>query len=422
MGGFSTVMKVREFRILWFADLQSSVGDQLSRVALSVLVYHDTGSGFMTAGVYALSYLPALLGSVFLGHLADRFPRRGLLITGDVLRAGLLALMAWPSTPLPVMTALLVVVVILGTPWQAAESALVSEILGPERYVLGVGLRVAAQQGAQLAGFGVGGIVVAAIGSHAALFADSVSYAVSALLILGGVRRRRATRELDENGRQRNWMDGARTAFSTRHLRYLIGFSWLAGLVVAPEGLAAPYAAAIGGGAGTVGLLLAANPAGLMIGTILFTRLLTPDQRARSVGLLAMLSCLPCVLLWSEPPLAIAMTLLALSGLMFAYQSQVMTEFAITIPSGHRGQAISVAAAGLLVAQGVGLVAGGAVAQAWSVGPAIAICGAVGVVIAWRLTALRAKDQRARRRAAGVAGLDVLAEVLPESNEAATPA
>jgi len=206
----------------------------------------------------------------------------------------------------------------------------------------------------------------------------------------------------------------------------LIGFSWLAGLVVAPEGLAAPYAGAIGGGAGTVGLLLAANPAGLMIGTILFTRLLTPDQRARSVGVLAMLSCLPCLLLWSEPPLAIAMTLLALSGLAFAYQTQVMTEFAITIPTGHRGQAISVAAAGLLVAQGVGLVAGGAIAQAWSVGPAIAICGAAGVVIGWRLTALRAKDQRARRRAtstaSATAGLDLLAEVLPESNGAATPA
>jgi predicted MFS family arabinose efflux permease len=415
-------MRVREFRVLWLADLQSSVGDQLSRVALSVLVYNDTGSGFMTAGVYALSYLPALLGSIFLGHLGDRFPKRGLLITGDVLRAGLLALMAWPRTPLPVTTALLVVVVIIGTPWQAAESALVSEILGPDRYVLGVGLRVAAQQGAQLAGFGVGGIVVAAIGSHSALFVDAISYAISALLIVAGVRRRPVVREVDEDGRRRNWMDGARTAFSTRHLRYLIGFSWLAGLIVAPEGLAAPYADAIGGGAGAVGLLLAANPAGLMIGTIMFTRMLSSEQRARTVGLLAMLSCLPSVFLWGEPPLAVAMMLLALSGLMFAYQSQVMTEFAITIPPGHRGQAISVAAAGLLVAQGIGLVAGGAIAQAWSVGPAIGVCGAVGVVIAWRLTILRAKDLRARRRAGGAPGMEVLTEVLPESSGAATPA
>jgi predicted MFS family arabinose efflux permease len=298
----------------------------------------------------------------------------------------------------------------------------VSEILGPDRYVLGVGLRVAAQQGAQLAGFGVGGIVVAAIGSHSALFVDAISYAISALLIVAGVRRRPVVREVDEDGRRRNWMDGARTAFSTRHLRYLIGFSWLAGLIVAPEGLAAPYADAIGGGAGAVGLLLAANPAGLMIGTIMFTRMLSSEQRARTVGLLAMLSCLPSVFLWGEPPLAVAMMLLALSGLMFAYQSQVMTEFAITIPPGHRGQAISVAAAGLLVAQGIGLVAGGAIAQAWSVGPAIGVCGAVGVVIAWRLTILRAKDLRARRRAGGVPGMDVLTEVLPESSGAATPA
>ena len=275
-----------------------------------------------------------------------------------------------------------------------------SEILAGERYVLGVGLRVAAAQGAQLAGFGVGGIVVAAVGSHTALGVDAASYALSALMITIGVRRRAASRQPDDKGSRSNWMHGARIAFSTRQLRLLLGFAWLAGLIVVPEGLAAPYAAAIGGGAGTVGLLLASNPAGLLIGTIFYTRLLTPERRARSVGLLAMLACSPAILLWSEPTLAAAMVLLAASGLACAYQTQVMTEFVLAIDPGQRGQAIAIASAGLLVAQGVGLVLGGALAQLWGVGPAISTCGMAGVAIAFGFTLSRASDRRAARAAA----------------------
>ncbi len=47
-------------------------------VALSVLVYERTGSGLITAAVNALTFLPALFGSVLLGPLADRLPRRAL--------------------------------------------------------------------------------------------------------------------------------------------------------------------------------------------------------------------------------------------------------------------------------------------------------------------------------------------------------
>lgn len=388
LAGFGAVLRVREFRVLWFADMQSSIGDQLARVALSVLVYSDTRSGFLTAGVYALTFLPSLFGSLFLGTLADRIPRRALLVSGDVIRAGLLALMAWPKVPLPLLTALLVVAVIVGTPWKASESALVSEILAGEHYVLGTGLRVAAGQGAQLVGFGVGGLVVTAIGSHSALLVDAATFALSATMIGIGVRGRPRAGE----GRARpTWIDGARVALGTPYLRALLGLAWLGGLVVVPEGLAAPYAAAIGGGAGTVGLLLAANPAGLLVGTVLYTRGLPPASRGRLVGVLAILACVPSILLWSEPALPLAMGLLALSGLACAYQTQVMTEFVVRIPRARRGHAISIASAGMLVAQGVGLIAGGAIAQAWGVGPAISVCGIAGTVIGIVLAGRRSR-------------------------------
>jgi len=132
--GFTALLRIREFRLLWLADAQSLLGDQLARVALSVLVYDRTGSGLVTAAVYALTFLPALAGGVLLGPLADRLPRRGLLIGGDLIRAALLAAMALPALSVPVLATLLVAAVLVGTPWKAAESALVVDILTAEDY------------------------------------------------------------------------------------------------------------------------------------------------------------------------------------------------------------------------------------------------------------------------------------------------
>jgi predicted MFS family arabinose efflux permease len=393
-GGFGAVLRVPEYRWLWLADVQSLVGDQLARVALSVLVYSQTGSGVLTAGVYGLTYLPALLGSVLLGSLADRLPRRGLLVVGDLLRAMLLALMAVPGLPLAVLAALLVVAVVIGTPWKAAESALVADILAGERYVVGVGLRVATVQGAQLVGFALGGAAVAAVGARPALLIDAATFAVSAAVMRLGLRDRPAAGAANEPGAPQaaRWMDGVRAASGSRQLRLLLGLSWLAGLFIVPEGLAAPYADAIGGGASTVGILLAANPAGLLAGSLLYSRWLSPRLRTAAVGPLAVASGLPLLLCWNTPGLPVAVALLALSGAASAYQVQVMTEFVTAVPGRRRGQAIAIASAGLLVAQGLGLLGGGALAQFWRVGPAIAVSGGLGALLAGWLAAGRVRD------------------------------
>jgi len=60
---FGAVFAVPAFRVLWLAQVLSVVGDQLARVALSVLAFHRTGSPLLTGVVYALSYLPGLPGA-----------------------------------------------------------------------------------------------------------------------------------------------------------------------------------------------------------------------------------------------------------------------------------------------------------------------------------------------------------------------
>src|SRR5947208_17102690 len=94
---------VPEFRALFAAFVASIAGDQLARVALTVLVFDRTGSAGLAGLTYALTVLPAIVGGPLLSGLADRLPRRRVMITCDVARAGLVAVMAIPALSLWVL-------------------------------------------------------------------------------------------------------------------------------------------------------------------------------------------------------------------------------------------------------------------------------------------------------------------------------
>src|SRR3712207_470122 len=103
--GLGQAFRVPEFRALWAAEVVSVAGDQLARVGLTVLVYDRTSSAAWAAASYALTFLPALLGGVLLGRLADRHPRREVMVASDAVRAVLVAVMALPGLPIGVVCA-----------------------------------------------------------------------------------------------------------------------------------------------------------------------------------------------------------------------------------------------------------------------------------------------------------------------------
>ncbi len=82
---FRDVFAVAEFRALWLAQLLSVIGDQLARVALTVLVYDRTRSALLAAVTFVVSIVPTFVGGVTLAWLADRYPRRA---RDDRLRPG----------------------------------------------------------------------------------------------------------------------------------------------------------------------------------------------------------------------------------------------------------------------------------------------------------------------------------------------
>ena len=78
---------MREFRALWLSVILSSAGDRLALVALAVLVYERTNSPLLAAVAYAAGYLPWVIGGLFLSDLADRYPRRTVMVACDAVRA-----------------------------------------------------------------------------------------------------------------------------------------------------------------------------------------------------------------------------------------------------------------------------------------------------------------------------------------------
>ncbi len=394
---FFDVLRVSEFRILWLADAQSMAGDQLARVALSILVFERTSSALLTALTYALSFLPALVGGALLAGLADRLPRRRVMIVCDLIRAALLAMMAIPGMPLWVVCALLVLVVLAGSPFSAAETALIPQILSGEAFVVGTGLRTITNQLAQLAGFAFGGVTVAAIGAQASLAINALTFGVSALFIFFGVRSRPAPApsSATEPSYLASITVGAKLVARSPKLRTLLGFSWLLGLYVVPEGVAPPYARALGAGAVGVGLLMAAAPAGTALGTYLFLRFVPTESRPTWMCALAVAGGLPLVACLLRPGIAVSIALWALSGAASAYQVQVVTEYVRAVPDNRRAQAIGVAASGLLAVQGIGILLGGLVASRFGAASAVGLAGGVAAGLAVWFSVLWSRNSSA---------------------------
>src|SRR3984885_507422 len=126
---FHDVFAVREFRALWASYVLSAVGDRLALVALTLLVYARTKSPLLAAITFAAGFVPYLFGGLFLSGLADRLPRRTVMVTCDLIRCVLVGAMLAPGVPLAALIALLYLVTLLQPPFDASRSAIIRDVV-----------------------------------------------------------------------------------------------------------------------------------------------------------------------------------------------------------------------------------------------------------------------------------------------------
>lgn len=379
--GFSVPLRVREFRSLWIAELVSIAGDQVARVALSLVVFAQTSSAVLTALTYGLTFVPSVLGGFLLSGLADRFPRRTVIVIADIVRAVLASLMAIPTMSLPALWVCVGLLSVVAGPFKAAHMSLIPQILErDDEYAAGVALRQFTTQAAQLAGFAGGGLLLVVVEPHVGMLVNSATFLCSAVLVLAGVRARPAARGQSAAGEHRAGDLGHRGK-----LAVLFGLAGLLGLYIVPEGLAVPYAGELGIAAWGVGLLLAADPAGSAIGAWLTTRIRIPTSPFAAI-VLAAAAGLVLVVCGLGPGLPISVTLWALSGaLSTAYLIQTQTMVVGVVPDRHLGRVMGRMATCMYCSQGIAVVLGGLAAE--SIGSFRAVAGA-GLIAAFLALAL----------------------------------
>lgn len=390
-GTYGTLFANSEFRALWLAQILSVLGDQLARVALTLLVYDRTRSPLLAAVTFAASVLPVFVGGLVLSGLADRLPRREVMIACDLSRMVLVLIMAIPGVPLPVLVGLLFTVTMISTPFTSARSGMYPDILPGDSFALGTAVTMTTYQVALVAGFAGGGAAVGFFGVRPCLLADAVTFGISALIAFIWVRPRPAARPNGAAGREARrgggMTAGVRMAFGRPALRTPMLLGCLATFYVAPEGIAAPLAHSLGAGTLATGMILTAGALGPSVGAVAFTRLVRPAVRTTLMRPLAIAGCATLMLFALQPPLPLALLIIVVSGLFDCYQVPAVAAFVHAAPASHRSQLFGVAQAAMSLGQGAAMIAAGAIAEHVSPSATIALSGAVGAVAAVLISA-----------------------------------
>jgi MFS family permease len=376
---YREVLEVREYRYLFVAWGLSLAGDQMAKIALSFLVFDATRSTGLAAAAFAISYVPWVIGGPLLSSLADRLPRRTVMVSCDVIRAILIGAMVLPGLPPGALIAMLFVAGLFRPPFQTARSALLPEILAGDRYVAGTALDGIIYQLCTVGGFAGGGVLVAALTARGALAFDAVTFAVSGLLIYTWVASRPAAARGDS--RRRGLAAGAAVIFGDRSLRAYVLLFWLAsGFMYASEGLAAPLSQLYGGGPSTGGLIVAAAPFGMCLTSAALPRFVPPSVRSRLIVPLAAFGCAVLVLVWLRPPLWAVLCLLCAAGAGSTFSTLLNPLFGRAVPAAYRGRAFGIAVAGVSATQGLAQILAGVIATHRAATSVIGVSGAAGVL------------------------------------------
>lgn len=358
--GYAAVFAVREFRFVFAAHLFSLLGVVVSELALTVLVYDLTRSPLLSSLTFALGFLPYLLGGTLLAGIADRHPPRRVLVVCDLVCAGCVALMVAPATPVAALLVLRCAVAAVAPVFNGTRIATLTDVLGEgELFVLGRSLLRIVSQGALLAGFGVGGLLLTALTPRGAIAVTAATFLASALLLRFGTARRPARAPERREGIGATW-----SVLRDRRIRALMLLFWVPPLFfVVPEALAAPYADEIGVSTAALGLLMCALPVGTILGELLAGAALSAAGRSRIVHPLLLAGFLPFLLYGLRPGLALAALALFLAGAAGAYSLGLDAWFVAAVPEAQRGRAMTLMTAGMMTVQGVGMAGAGLAAE-----------------------------------------------------------
>jgi MFS family permease len=187
VASYRRLLRVRDFRLLIGGQAISTAGDMLYAVALPWLVLGNGGSAQALGDVLAAYSIPRVATVLAGGWLSDRLGARRVMWLADVVRAGVVGVLALVAAQgHPVLWQILAVAVPLGACeglFLPASFAIMPTILDADRLQAGNAINGTTVQLANLIGPGVGGFIVGRVQSTPALALDAATFVVSALTL-----------------------------------------------------------------------------------------------------------------------------------------------------------------------------------------------------------------------------------------------
>jgi biotin carboxylase/MFS family permease len=415
---YREVLAVRDARALIAASAASQIGDWLYNAALLGYVYASTGSAAWVGAATICRLLPYVILGPVGGAIADRFPRRSVLVAGDVLRLmlmlGLVAVVA-AGGPVEVVIALTALASAAGSADRPAALALMPRLVGESRLGAANALLHTVQELGVVVGPAIGAVLLAAGPGWLAFAVNAATFAASAALVSTIRDRTRPPRVRGSTAAQ--VAHGLRTARTTA---FVVPLFLVAATVEFTYGaqtvqLVVYAERALGLGAGGYGVLLTALGVGGLLSTLVNARLAAARRVALVVVATALATCATQLVFAGSSVLVVALVATAIGGAALV-SCEVVAETALVriVAPDALGRVVGVFEAASVGAMIAGAVLAPIAIAATSLTTSFLVLGggSIAVVLLGRI-GLRGLDAAAARRSDELASRVGVIERMP---------
>jgi len=421
------VFRNRDLRKLELAWVGSIIGNWAYLVALAVYAYGQGGPAAVGI-VGVLRMLPAAFAAPLVATLADRYPRKLVLIGADLTRALLMALAGltiyWDG-PAPVVYAIVTVSTVAGTVFRPAQAALLPSLARTPAELTAANVSSATVESVGcFAGPAIGGLLLAVTNPETVFLFNGLTFVWSAALVLAIRSSDSESRQQGKGGRGLLGAEisaGLREIFGTSDLRTLCGLYTAQTLVAGALSVLVVVSALelLDIGAAGVGYLNAALGVGGLVGGFVALVAAAGGRLAVNFGVGVSLYSMPLLLVGLFPSVFTALLALTLIGFGNSLVDvNALTIMQRTVPDEVLGRVLGALQGMLLGSLGLGALLAPALIGAFGVEAALVVTGLLlPVLVLLRTGRLRAIDART----AAPAGLELLRRVaflapLPEQS------
>jgi MFS family permease len=180
-----SVLRRRDFALLWFGGLVSVAGDWVLAAALPFFVYQRTGSTVATAGMIVAELAPSMVLGTFAGVFADRWDRKRILVVANLLQAVAVAvlLLVQDDSWLWLVYAVAVAQSAVASFATPAEGALLPSLVPDGDLVPANALNALNNRLGRLLGAPLGGALLGIAGLEGVVLVDCATFVAAAALI-----------------------------------------------------------------------------------------------------------------------------------------------------------------------------------------------------------------------------------------------